>query len=85
MIDRNDEIMQVICDGYCRFPFTCTEDQLDDCCAACPIDALITAAVASGRYEGFRLGIAAAGNKNAPSCEGAQPGAHDLKDHEDNE
>lgn len=72
MLDRINEIMQAICDR-CHFTFVLSEQsQLDAYCAACMIDAQITAAVAAGRYEGFRLGIEAGGNKNAPACAGTQ-------------
>ncbi len=72
MLDRINEIMQAICDN-CHFTFVLPEQsQLDAYCAACMIDAQITAAVAAGRYEGFRLGIEAGGNKNAPACAGTQ-------------
>lgn len=72
MLDRINEIMAAICDR-CHFTFVLSDQpQLDAYCAACMIEAQITAAVAAGRYEGFRLGIEAAGNKNAPACAGTQ-------------
>lgn len=75
MLDRIDEIMEFICDR-CHYSFVLSEqEQLDAFCAACMIDAQITAAVAAGRYQGFRLGIQAAGYEKAPSCEGTQPRA----------
>lgn len=75
MLDRINEIMEFICDR-CHFMFVLSDQpQLDAYCAACMIEAQITAAVAAGRYQGFRLGIEAAGMKKAPGCEGAQPEA----------
>lgn len=32
-----DKVQSEMCDGYCRKPFECTEDELEAVCERCPL------------------------------------------------
>lgn len=39
--EKTEEIMALVCDHLCHFPFVCTQDQLDELCQTCPLEKLL--------------------------------------------
>lgn len=39
--EKTEEIMALVCDHLCHFPFVCAQDQLDELCQTCPLEKLL--------------------------------------------
>ena len=36
-MDRADELVSLVCDQLCRYPFECRQEELDEICERCPL------------------------------------------------
>jgi hypothetical protein len=50
----NEEILAVICDKYCRMPYTLEEDELEICCQECPLNCL-TEGISDKKEQALKL------------------------------
>lgn len=35
-----DDVIEEMCDGYCKYPMICTQEKLDEHCDNCPLNEL---------------------------------------------